>query len=491
MASPDIGTEFDFGGVKERIVTRYDFSLDRARQVLRGVKIITIGYGVQGPAQSLNLYDNGFDVIVGQRLGPTFEKAVADGWIPGQNLFTIEEALKQGEPGRRQIQYLLSDAGQKEMWPLIRQYLYTGDNLYFSHGFSYRYSHLTGVEPQSYVDVNMVAPKGAGRTLRVLVKEGKGVNSSFAVGQDYTGRAMERTLATGMAIGSGFLFPTIFENEVHSDLTGERGVLLGAVWGLIQAAYENLRRQNYSPIDAVVHTNEVTTQTISRIIGEKGADGLIQDLPADLLPDFGNGFIAAYEAVEPTFEELYERVVAGVETARVLEANSKPDYRDTLNDELRQMRELPIGQAAAQVRARRPQVLDSDVLPRIKDRRDAIMAGELVGIMHAQYDLFRNNGHLPSEAFNETVEEATQSLYPMIDERGMDWMYANCSSTAQRGALDWNGRFKEVLEPALQPVYEGKYQPADKVRDIILGSEMWRAGEMVRQLRPENQRLAA
>lgn len=486
MASLEIGTEFDFGGVKERIVTRDDFSLDRARQVIAGEKIIVIGYGVQGPAQSLNLHDNGFDVIVGQRRGPTFDKAVADGWVPGQNLFPLEEALQQGEPGKRQIQYLLSDAGQTEMWPLIRQYLYPGDVLYFSHGFSYVYRDQTGIRASSDVDVNLAAPKGAGRSVRRLFLEDRGINSSFAVGQDYTGRAMERTLATGMAIGSGFLFPTTFENEVYSDLTGERGVLLGAVEGLIQAGYGNLRRQNYSPTDSVAHTSEIITQTISRIIGEKGADGLVADLPRDLLPLFGNGFIAAYEAVEPTFEELYEGVKGGVETARVLEANSKPDYRDTLNGELRQMRESEVGVTAASIRERRP-----FVSARIENALDAITAGSLVGIMHTQYDLFRRRGHLPSEAFNETVEEATQSLYPMIDERGMDWMYANCSTTAQRGALDWNGRFKVALEPALRPIYEGRYQPAERVANLIIGSEMWRAGEMVRQLRPENQRLAA
>ncbi|MEK7617477.1 MAG: ketol-acid reductoisomerase [Patescibacteria group bacterium] len=486
MASLEIGTEFDFGGVKERIVTRDDFSIDRARQVLAGEKFIVIGYGVQGPAQSLNLFDNGFDVIVGQRRGPTFDKAVAEGWVPGKNLFPIEEALTQGEAGKRQIQYLLSDAGQKEMWPLIRRYLHPGDMLYFSHGFSFVYRDQTGIIPNPNNDVDMVAPKGAGRSVRVHYVEGRGINSSFAVGQDYTGRAMERTLATGMAIGSGFLFPTTFENEVHSDLTGERGVLLGAVWGLIQAGFGDLKRQNYSPTDAVVHTSEIITQTISRIIGEKGADGLVEDLSSEALQHFGNGFIAAYEAVEPTFKELYERVKGGVETARVLEANSKPDYRDTLNDELRQMRESEIGVTAASVRERRPLVSG-----RIESVPDAIMAGALVGIMHAQYDLFRAKGHLPSEAFNETVEEATQSLYPMIDERGMDWMYANCSTTAQRGALDWNGRFKEALEPALRTIYGGKYQPVERVRDIIIGSEMWRVGETVRQLRPENQRLAA
>jgi len=344
----------DFGGVTEAVVTRREFPLERAQKVLKNEVIAVIGYGVQGPAQALNMHDNGFPVIVGQRPEEKhyWQKAIRDGFKPGKTLFPIEEAV-----GRATIvQYLISDAGQKAQWPVIKPLLREGMALYFSHGFSIVYKDQTGVIPPDYIDVIMVAPKGSGTTMRANFLEGTGINSSFAINQDYTGRAKERTIALGIAIGSGYLFPTTFEKEVFSDLTGERGVLMGAI----------------------------------------------------------------------------------------------------------------------------------------------------AGIMEAQYNVLRKNGHTPSEAFNETVEEATQSLYPLIGKNGMDWMYANCSATAQRGALDWRHRFRRAVEPVFEELYQsvrtGKETEivllANSAPDYALrlrseldemaNSEMWRAGTAVRSLRPES-----
>lgn len=488
-----IGTEFDFGGVKERVVTRDDFPLERARQVLRRERVAVIGYGVQGPAQALNLRANGVNVIVGQREGRTYDKAVEDGWVPGVSLFSIEEAVQRATqpqetrliPG--QVQYLLSDAGQKDQWPQILPLLRPGTNVYFSHGFSYTFRDQSGVVPPDDNDVTLIAPKGPGRSLREHFLAGRGVNSSYAVGQDATGRALERTLATGMAIGSGFLFETTFEQEVLSDLTGERGVLMGAAYGLWQAAYNVLRQNNLSPHDAALHTVEISTQTISKIIGEKGGDGLLRDLPPHLVPFFLGGFRSALESSSPVFVDLYEKVASGVEAARVLEANSKPDYRETLNMELAQISDSEFGWAATNARKRRK---DGPTVPEgIANRFDALMAGALVGIMHAQYELFREKGHKPSEAFNETVEEATQSLYPLVDRNGIDWMYANCSTTAQRGALDWNGRFRSALQVGFVDAYQQEHVVSQSLLSHILDSEMWKAGVTVRYLRPENQSL--
>jgi len=346
--------KIDFGGVVEDVITRDEFPLEKAREVLKDEVIAVIGYGVQGPAQSLNMRDNGFPVIVGQ--APEFKKdwdrAVADGWEPGKTLFPIEEAARKGTI----IQYLLSDAAQKIVWPRLKACLKAGDALYFSHGFSIVYRDQTGVVAPEDVDVILVAPKGSGTSVRRNFLDGSGINSSFAVAQDATGRATERCLAVGIAIGSGYLFPTTFEREVWSDLTGERGILMGA----------------------------------------------------------------------------------------------------------------------------------------------------LAGVMEAQYNCLRANGHTPSEAFNETVEELTQSLIRLVAENGMDWMYANCSATAQRGALDWKDRFRDAVAPVFDTLYESvkngtetrivletNSQPdyAEKLRaelDEIHNSEMWRAGAAVRGLRPEN-----
>ena len=344
----------NFGGVDEQVVTREEFPLEKAREIMKDETIAIIGYGVQGPGQALNLRDNGFNVIVGQRKGgKSWDKALADGWVEGETLFEIEEALKRGTT----IQYLLSDAGQIENWPLVKSHLNEGDALYFSHGFAVTYAEQTGIVPPANVDVILVAPKGSGTSLRRLFVAGKGLNSSFAVHQDYTGRARDRVIALGIGVGSGYLFETNFIKEVTSDLTGERGSLMGAIQGLFAA----------------------------------------------------------------------------------------------------------------------------------------------------QYDLLRAKGHTPSEAFNETVEEATQSLYPLVAENGMDWMYANCSTTAQRGALDWWKKFRDAVAPVMEELYdsvasgnearitiEANKKPdyrdgLEKELDELRNSEMWRTGATVRKLRPENK----
>lgn len=344
----------NFGGVNEEVVTREEFSLDKAREVLKDETVAIIGYGVQGPGQALNLRDNGINVIIGQRKdSKTWDKAIADGWVPGKTLFEIEEAAEKGTI----IQYLLSDAGQIALWPTIKKYLTPGKALYFSHGFGITYKDQTGIIPPADVDVILVAPKGSGTSLRRLFLAGKGLNSSFAIHQDATGKGRTRAIALGIGVGSGYLFETDFRKEVFSDLTGERGTLMGAI----------------------------------------------------------------------------------------------------------------------------------------------------AGIFEAQYNTLRSNGHSPSEAFNETVEELTQSLMPLVAENGMDWMYANCSTTAQRGALDWKGKFRDATQPVFDELYKSVASGKEAERTIKLNSEpdyrvkleaelktvrdseIWQAGQAVRSLRPENQ----
>lgn len=346
--------KINFGGVIEEVVTREEFPLDKAREVLKDETVAIIGYGVQGPGQALNLRDNGIRVIIGQRKdSKTWDKAIADGWVPGETLFEIEEAAEKGTI----IQYLLSDAGQIALWPTIKKYLTPGKALYFSHGFGITYKEQTGIVPPADVDVILVAPKGSGTSLRRLFLAGKGLNSSFAIHQDATGKGRTRAIALGIGVGSGYLFETDFRKEVYSDLTGERGTLMGAIAGIFEAQYNTLRR----------------------------------------------------------------------------------------------------------------------------------------------------NGHSPSEAFNETVEELTQSLMPLVAENGMDWMYANCSTTAQRGALDWKGRFRDATQPVFDELYDSVASGKEAERTIKLNSqpdyrvkleaelktlhdsEIWQAGQAVRSLRPENQ----
>jgi len=349
-----------FGNVVENVVTRKEFPLKKAQKVLKNKTIAVLGYGIQGPAQALNMRDNGINVIIGQRKGKgpnsSWNRAIKDGWVPGETLFSIEEAAEKGDI----IMMLTSDGSVAEVWKKIERFVTAGKALYFSHGFAYVYNKLTGVKPTVGVDVIMVAPKGSGTNVRRNFLNGAGINSSYAVARDATGKALDLTLAIGIAVGSGYLFPTTFEKEVTSDLVGERGILMGA----------------------------------------------------------------------------------------------------------------------------------------------------LCGVMEAQYYTLRANGHSPSEAFNETCEELTQSLARLVDENGMDWMYSNCSQTAQHGALKWRPIFRKVNEPIFKRLYAStkKMQEAREViRDTgrpdykefmakklqdMHDSEMWKAGEAVRALRPREKAKA-
>src|SRR5215831_9840653 len=336
----------------ETVVERADYPPERIKQILGKETIAVLGYGVQGRGQSLNMKDNGVAVVVGQReKSKSWDLAVKDGWVPGKTLFSMEEAAKRGTI----IQYLLSDAGQKEQWPKLKPHLTSGKALYFSHGFAIAYGDQTGVVPPKDVDVILVAPKGSGTTVRRLFLEGRGINASFAIHQDATGRARDRALALGVAIGSGYLFETTFQNEVFSDLTGERGVLMGAIYGLWLAQYEVLREHGHSPSEAFNETVEEATQSLYPLIAENGMDWMYANCSTTAQRGALDWFKRFRDASKPVFEELYQKVAQGDETRRVLEANSRKDYRQQLEKELKAIAESEMWQAGAVVRSLRPE----------------------------------------------------------------------------------------------------------------------------------------
>jgi len=344
--------KMSFGGVEETVVTREEFPLVKAQGVLKNETVAVLGYGVQGPGQSLNMRDNGIRVLVGQRSQtPSWERALKDGWVPGKTLFPLEEAAAKGTV----IEYLLSDAGQKSFWPKLKPHLTEGKTLFFSHGFSVTYGNLTGVIPPKNVDVVLVAPKGSGLSLRRNFLEGSGINSSFAVHQDYTGQARDKVLALGIAIGSGYLFETTFEKEVYSDLTGERGVLMGAIAGIMEAQYDELRKHGHSPSEAFNETVEEFTQSLIRLAAEKGMDWLYANCSTTAQRGALDWKSRFREAVAPVFTELYQRVADGTEAKIVLEKNSQPDYREKLDAELSAMRHSEMWEAGAKVRELRPE----------------------------------------------------------------------------------------------------------------------------------------
>jgi ketol-acid reductoisomerase len=344
--------KINFGGVEENVVTREEFPLEKAREIMKDETIAIIGYGVQGPGQALNLRDNGFNVIVGQRKpSKSYEKAINDGWVEGETLFSIEEALEKGTI----IFYLLSDAAQISVWPTVKKYLTEGKSLYFSHGFAVTYKERTGIIPPENVDVILVAPKGSGTSLRRLFVEGKGLNSSFAIHQDYTGKAREKAVALGIGVGSGYLFETTFKKEVYSDLTGERGTLMGAIQGLFAAQYDLLRSKGHSPSEAFNETVEEATQSLYPLVAENGMDWMYANCSTTAQRGALDWWKKFRDATAPVFAELYESVATGKEAQLSIDSNSQSNYREKLEEELKEMRESEMWIAGSAVRKLRPE----------------------------------------------------------------------------------------------------------------------------------------
>jgi ketol-acid reductoisomerase len=343
----------NFGGVDEQVVTREEFPLDKAKDVLKNETIAVIGYGVQGPGQSLNLRDNGFNVIVGQapEFANEWSKAIVDGWAPGKTLFPIEEAVQKGSI----IMYLVSDAAQIAVWPRIKPFLTEGKTLYFSHGFGITYKERTGIIPPADIDVILVAPKGSGTTLRRMFLQGRGVNASYAIFQDATGRALERVMALGIGIGSGYLFETTFLKEVYSDLTGERGTLMGAIQGIFLAQYEVLRGNGHSPSEAFNETVEELTQSLMPLFAENGMDWMYANCSTTAQRGALDWMGAFHDATKPVFEKLYAEVANGNEAQRTIDANSRHNYREKLTEELTALKHSEMWRTGAVVRKLRPE----------------------------------------------------------------------------------------------------------------------------------------
>ncbi len=342
----------NFGGVDENVVTREEFPLSKAQKVLKDETVAVIGYGVQGPGQSLNLKDNGINVIIGQRKNSaSWDKAVKDGWVEGKDLFGIEEACERATI----IQYLLSDAGQISMWPTVKKHLSAGKALYFSHGFGITYKERTGIVPPEDVDVILIAPKGSGTSLRRLFVEGRGLNSSYAIFQDATGKAYDRVVALGIAVGSGYLFETTFQREVYSDLTGERGTLMGAIQGIFAAQYNVLRENGHTPSEAFNETVEELTQSLMPLVAENGMDWMYANCSTTAQRGALDWWKKFRDAVQPVFSELYGRVKTGEEAQASIDSNSKSDYRVKLDAELKELRESELWRTGATVRKLRPE----------------------------------------------------------------------------------------------------------------------------------------
>ncbi|RKP32199.1 ketol-acid reductoisomerase [Metschnikowia bicuspidata] len=342
----------NFGGTEEIVHERADWPVEKLQEYFKNDTLALLGYGSQGYGQGLNLRDNGLNVIVGVRKdGASWKAAIDDGWVPGENLFEVKEAIIRGT----YIMNLLSDAAQSETWPELKPLITEGKTLYFSHGFSPVFKNLTHVETPENVDVILAAPKGSGRTVRSLFLEGRGINSSYAVWNDVTGKAEEKAIALAVAIGSGYVYQTTFEREVNSDLYGERGCLMGGIHGMFLAQYEVLRENGHTPSEAFNETVEEATQSLYPLIGKYGMDYMYDACSTTARRGALDWYPVFKKALKPVFEDLYKSVKNGTETQRSLTFNSAPDYRARLEEELETIRNMEIWRVGKEVRKLRPE----------------------------------------------------------------------------------------------------------------------------------------
>jgi ketol-acid reductoisomerase len=249
---------------------------------------------------------------------------------------------------------LTSDGSVGAVWKQIEKYVTSGKALYFSHGFAYVYNKLTGVKPGKDVDVIMVAPKGSGTNVRRNFLNGAGINSSFAVAQDATGKALELTLAIGIAVGSGYLFPTTFVNEVTSDLVGERGILMGALAGVMEAQYYTLRANGHTPSEAFNETCEELTQSLARLVDENGMDWMYSNCSQTAQHGALKWRPLFRKATEPVFKKLYKSVKNMTEAKEVIRDTGRPDYKEFMAAKLQDMHDSEMWKAGAAVRSLRP-----------------------------------------------------------------------------------------------------------------------------------------
>lgn len=314
----------------ENIYTTKDYPLNKCLDVLKNDQISVIGYGPQGRGQSLNLRDNNFNVILGLRKGNSWDMALNDGWQPNVNLFEIDEATYKGTI----ICNLLSDAGQVSQWDVIKNNLHVCNTLYFSHGFGLTFSEITNIDPPNNIDIVMVSPKGSGLTLRDKYLNGLGLNSSFAIEQNYTDNAFSKTLSLAFGIGSKQAFETTFKKEVYSDLVGERCVLMGLIQGVFMAQYKLLRNKGHSPCEAYNETVEEALDSLYPLINEKGMDYLYRNCSTTAQRGAIDWAPIFEQNVYPIMEKCYEQVVSGEEAKKVIQSNTDIDYRNKLNKEL-------------------------------------------------------------------------------------------------------------------------------------------------------------
>ena len=421
-----------------------------------------IGWGSQAPAQAQNLKDSlnecGADikVTIGLREGSSsFEEAKGVGFSEEDGtLGEMYDVISKSDL----VILLISDAAQAKLYQKVFDAMKPGAVLGLSHGFLLGYLDSIGESFPEDMDVIAVCPKGMGPSVRRLYEQGKevngaGINSSFAVHQDKSGKATEIALGWGVALGSPFMFETTLRSEYCSDIYGERGILLGAVHGIVESLFRRYQRQGMSPEQAFTESCESITGNIVKTISTQGIKAVYDDLSDDDKVIFKQAYSASYKPAKEILQEIYDEVSSGNEIRTVIMHGERTD-------------KYPVGkidgtytwQVGEEVRASR----DEDKIP-----LNPFTAGVYIATMMAQCDVLLEAGHPYSEVVNESVIEAVDSLCPYMHYRGVAFMVDNCSFTAKTGSRKWAPRFDYILEQlAYTAIDNGKAVDEDLISDF-------------------------
>jgi ketol-acid reductoisomerase len=440
---------------KEQIVRGGRDKFHLLPAAFEGIKQIgVIGWGSQGPAQAQNLRDSlegtTVTVKIGLRAGSSSMALASEAGFTEETgtLGEMYEVIRESD----MVLLLISDAAQAENYQQIFDNLQDGATLGLSHGFLLGYLESIGKSFPKNINVVGVCPKGMGPSVRRLYVQGKeingaGINSSFAVEQDIDGRATDQAIGWAIAVGAPYLFKTTLGYEFRSDIFGERGILLGAVHGIVEALYRRfVMEENMSEEEAFVKSVENVTGPLSRTISH-------------------DGILAVYEQLDAEGKEIFERIYSHAYGPAF-------DILLEMYDEVSTCNEIRSVVMAGQRFARYPMgKIDGTRMWQIGEKVRAARSGETVPIhpftagiycatMMAQIDLLIEKGHCLSEVANESVIEAVDSLNPYMHFKGVAFMVDNCSTTARLGSRKWAPRFDYNLSQQALVAYD-QGAPAD------------------------------
>ena len=463
-------------GNEEFIVRGGRDLFEQLPQALEGIRQIgVIGWGSQGPAQALNLRESlqgsAITVKVGLREGSgSMDEARAAGFTEENGtLGEMYAVISESDL----VLLLISDAAQAENYERIFDALKPGATLGLSHGFLLGYLKTVGASFPSNVNVIAVCPKGMGPSVRRLYEQGRevngaGINASIAIQQDVDDMATDYALGWSIALGAPFTFQTTLEKEYLSDIYGERGILLGAVHGIVESLYRRYVSQGLTEEDAFVQSCESITGPISRCISHDGILRLYEDLDDSGEAEFRKAYCAAYDPAMEILLEIYDDVANGNEIRSVYAAHK----RGFPIGEIDGTRMWEVGKA---VRARRVE----EEIP-----INAFTAGVYCATMIAQVDILAEKGHTYSEICNESVIECVDSLNPYMHFKGVSHMIDNCSTTARLGARKWAPRFDYNLTQQAYVAIDNGDATDDGIFDRFLAHEVHDSLATCAELRP-------